>query len=201
MDDHFVVRSGLAASFEAEEDLKVVAQADSVAEGKATLAAEQPSVAVIDLRLPDGSGIEIVREARASASATRCLILSANAVENEVLESVEAGAAGFLSKTAERDELLDAIRVIAGGSTYFPVSIRRIMDRAGARPSLSPQEDKVLARIVAGRSNKEIAAEMGLAEITIRQHVSRILKKLEVQDRTQAAVTAVHRGIVQLPEE
>ncbi|MFW5883103.1 MAG: response regulator [Verrucomicrobiota bacterium] len=201
VDDHVIVRSGVAAYIEAEEDMRVVAEAGSVEEAKAQLAATKGiDVVVVDLRLPDGSGIDVLQVLSETYPGVKALTLSVNAGENDVFAAVEAGACGYLSKSAEREEILDAIRLIAAGETYFPASIKRKLDQGRARPKLTERERAILEAITKGQSNKEIASTLNIAEITARQHVSSMLRKLGAQDRTQAAVQALREGHVSIPE-
>jgi two-component system response regulator DevR len=198
VDDHFIVRMGLASSLNEETDLRVVGEASTVAEAATAAAAQPPDLAVIDMRLPDGEGSDVVRHLAESLPGVRCLMLSVNIGENDILRAFKAGACGYLPKSVERTELLEAIRAIARGETYFPANVRRVLDVGRARPDLSPRENEVLLLVVEGLLNKEIADRLGLAEITVKQHVSAILRKLGVQDRTQAAIAAVERGLVRL---
>jgi two-component system NarL family response regulator len=196
VDDHFIVRMGLAASLNEESDLHVIGEASTVAEAREAFAKATPHIGIIDMRLPDGNGDELVRSITTDHPSVRCLMLSVNQGENDIQQAVKAGAVGYLTKSVERAELLEAIRTIAAGGTYFPAAIRREMERAEARPDLSPREHEVLLLVVDGLLNKEIASQLGLAEITVKQHVSAVLRKLGVQDRTQAAIAAVERGLV-----
>ncbi|MGB6222122.1 response regulator [Haloferula sp.] len=198
VDDHFIVRMGLSASLEEEPDLHVIGEASTIAEALTLFEKQQPDVGIIDMRLPDGNGDELVATIRERYPSVRCLMLSVNQGESDIQQAVKAGAVGYLAKSVERTELLEAIRQIAAGESYFPEAIRREMARAQARPELSPREHEVLLLVAEGLLNKEIASELGLAEITVKQHVSAVLRKLGVQDRTQAAITAVERGIVRL---
>lgn len=198
VDDHFIVRLGLASSLNDEPDMRVVAEAGTVAEALSLVPSAGAQVAVIDMNLPDGHGPELVAKMRVKQPELRCLMLSVNTGENDVQLAVRAGAHGYLSKAVERAELLDAIRALAAGDTYFPAAIRRILDQSENRPDLSNREVDVLALIVEGRLNKEIADRLQLAEITVKQHVSSILRKLGVQDRTQAAIAAIERGLIRI---
>jgi len=200
VDDHFLVRMGLASSLNEEDDLEIIGEAASIAEATAAAAARLPDIAVIDMRLPDGSGHELIRDLTNRYPSLKCLVLSVNTGENDILQAFKAGARGYLSKSIERPELLEAIRTIAKGGDYFPASIRRQLDQGHARPDLTPREFEVLELVVKGMLNKEIADRLGLAEITVKQHVSAVLRKLNVQDRTQAAIAAVERGLVRLGE-
>ena len=197
LDDHVVVRSGLVAYIEAEEDLCVTAELGSLKEAREFLdRGEVIDVAVVDLRLPDGSGVDFLERIADEHPAVRSLILSVNAGEQDVLAAFEAGVCGYLSKSTERHELIDAIRQIAAGGTYFPAAIQRKIDEGHARPKLTDRERAVLEGIARGQSNKEIAETLGIADITVRQYVSSVLRKLGAQDRTQAAVLAIREGHV-----
>lgn len=198
IDDHFMVRSGLRASLSIEPDLEIVGEADSIETAKAALDQGRVDVVLVDLRLPDGSGIEIVRFLNEGETDARSIILSVNAGEHEILEAVQAGASAYLHKSVDRAELVDAIRDVAQGGAYFPASIRRKLEAGQARSPLSNREQMILRAMVAGSLNKEIAANYGISEATTKQHVSAILRKLGVQNRTQAVVAAVERGIVRL---
>lgn len=201
LDDHVIVRSGLAAYIEAEPDMSVASEAGSLAEAKERVKAMSAiDVAVVDLRLPDGTGIQFLEHLAENRPEVPALTLSVNAGENDVLQAVAAGAAGYLSKSADRPELIDAIRQIADGGTYFPAFVRRKLEQGHARPKLTTREHRILECIVAGRSNKEIASTLEIADITTRQHVSSILRKLGAQDRTQAAIRAIREGYVTAEE-
>lgn len=193
VDDHFVVRTGLAASINEEPDLDVVCEAADMAEARALLARAAPDMGIIDMHLQDGHGAELIREL-----GIPCLALSVSLAENDIRQAVEAGARGYISKTADRTELIEAVRCVGSGERYFPAGIARVLETASARPGLTPRETDVLELIVRGSLNKEIAEHLGMAEATVKQHVSAVLRKLDVQDRTQAAIAAVERGIVRL---
>ena len=200
VDDHFIVRMGLAASLNEEADIEVVAEAGSLSEARECLAQIPADIIIIDLRLPDGIGSELAAEIANQTPEIRSLILSVAAGEHEIMEAVKAGVSGYLPKSVERPELLEAIRTIATGGDYFPTSIRRKLEISHARTPLSDREFEVLKLMVDGHLNKEIADILGVAEITVKQHVSSVLRKLDVHDRTQAAIAAVERGIIRLSE-
>ncbi len=198
VDDHFFVRMGLASSLGDEEDLEVAGEASTVAEAAAMQPSIAPDVMLIDFNLPDGTGPELIEKVMAGPQPSRCIILSVSEGEDDIYRAVQAGASAYLPKSTEREELLAAIRAVAGGETYFPERIRTRLDARSRRPELTARETEVLLLVVEGLLNKEIADRLGLAEITVKQHVSSVLRKLEVQDRTQAAVAAVERGMVRL---
>lgn len=197
VDDHIIVRSGLVSLFAMESDIEIVAEAANLAEAIKHIDEDSSiTLAVVDLRLPDGSGIDLIRHIAKTNRGTASLTLSVNAGEHDIMEAVRAGADGYLSKSSERSELVDAVRQVAAGGNYFPASIRQKLEAGKERPTLTKREKEILTRVVKGRSNKEIADSLGIADITVRQHVSAILAKLGTEDRTQAAVYALKEGFV-----
>ena len=198
VDDHFVVRMGLAGSLNAEQDLKVVAECGSGEQAVELYRTHQPDVVVMDWRLPGISGVEATAAIRAEFSHARIVMVSNYDGEEDVHRAVEAGAAAYLPKSVEREELLAAIRSVSDGRTYFPPAIAARLAARHERPEVSPREMEVLRLVVQGASNKEIAKTLGIAVITAKLHVSKLLEKLDVSDRTQAATTAIRRGIVHL---
>lgn len=197
-DDHYIVRAGLVASLEREDDFAVVAEAEFRDEAIARAAETRPDIAILDMQLGDGDGIEVLEALADLSPDTRAMILSVSTSENHVVRAARAGAAGYLSKSADREELIDAIRSIAAGETYFPSAIYSILQSGKARIALSARETDVLQLLAKGLRNREIADQLGLSEMTVKQHVSSVLHKLDVQDRTQAAIAAVERGLVSL---
>lgn len=198
IDDHFVVRSGIAASLELEADLKVAAEADRGEEVLAIYAKHKPDVVLMDLQLPGISGIEATAQLLAAHPDARVLIFSTFARDEEIHAAMRAGALGYLQKSSTRDALLAAIRDIAQGKQSLPADIaQRLHDRL-AEPEITPREREILALIAKGNPNKEIGAQLGIAEDTVKQHVSRILQKLRVADRAQATAEAIRRGLVKI---
>ncbi len=196
IDDHFVVRSGLAASLELEDDLRVVAEADSGAQALDLFESHRPDVVLMDLQLPGMNGIEATAAILARHAEARVLIFSTFARDEEILRALRAGALGYLQKSASRPELIAAIREVAAGRESLPADIAtRLQDRA-ARAEVTPRELEILTLITRGKANKEIAADLGIAEDTVKQHVSRILHKLGVNDRAQATAEAIRLGLV-----
>jgi len=198
VDDHFFVRMGLASSLSDESDMEVVGEASTVAEAVEMQEELGPDVVLIDFNLPDGDGPGAIEKIMGSDHPSHCIILSVAEGEDDIYRAVQAGARGYLAKSTERVELLSAIRAVAAGERYFPERIKSRLDQRSRRPELTAREMEVLLLVVDGMLNKEIADRLGLAEITVKQHVSSVLRKLDVQDRTQAAVAAVERGIVRL---
>lgn len=198
VDDHEVVRRGVADLLEAEPDLEVVGEAGSAAEALARIPALRPDVAVLDVRLPDGDGVSVCRELRSSTDVA-CLMLTSFDDDEALFDAILAGAAGYVLKQVRGSDLLSAIRTVAaGGSTLDPRAARLVMERMRAQDhpeadplaDLTAQERRVLALIGQGLTNRQIGAELYLAEKTVKNYVSSILAKLGLERRVQAAVLA-----------
>lgn len=198
IDDHFVVRSGLVASLELEDDLEVVGEADRGEDAPRLFGKARPDVVLMDLQLPGISGIEATAALLREHPAARVLIFSTFARDDEIQAALKAGALGYLQKSSSRDDLLCAIRTVAKGARSLPQDIaKRLQDRL-AEPEITPREREILTLVTRGNANKEIAAALGISEDTVKQHVSRILVKLKANDRAQATAEAIRRGIVSL---
>ena len=198
VDDHFMVRMGLASSLNDEADMKVIGEAGTVEEAILSYRQLQPDVTLMDLCLPDADGTEAIRLIREEFSAARLLVLSVNESEEDIYRSVEAGAMGYLPKSVDPNELLEAVRSLHQGRTYFhPAIASRIAERQ-TRAKLTAREQQVLELLAKGRSNKGIAFDLRISPRTAKLHVGSILKKMDVQDRTQAVTAALQRGLVRL---
>ena len=197
VDDHEVVRKGLRFLIESADDLDVVGEAASVAEAVRQAHQSQPDVVVMDVRLPDGSGIEAARDIRARRQATRVLMLTSYADELAVFSSIMAGAAGYLLKEVNGAELLAGIRAVATGKSLLdPAVTGAVLERirTGSKTSrdpklsrLSAQEERILKLVAQGNTNAEIGDQMTLSAKTVKNYVSTILSKLEVRRRAEAA--------------
>lgn len=196
IDDHFVVRSGLVASLELEDDLKVVGEADRGEDVLRLFAKTKPDVVLMDLQLPGLSGIEATAALLHDHPTARVLIFSTFARDEEIQAALRAGARGYLQKSSSRDELLAAIRNVARGENSLPPEIAQRLQERLAEPEITPREREIIILVARGNANKEIAATLGISEDTVKQHVSRILVKLKVNDRAQATAEAIRRGIV-----
>lgn len=210
VDDHEVVRQGLVSLLDRRSGFNVVAQAGSVAESIALAARHEPDLVVMDVRLPDGSGIEACREIRASRPETRVVMLTSYPDEEAVLSAIIAGASGYLLKQIRGRDLVSALEAVGRGESLLdPAVTEKVLERvrrvatAGAPDELAEltaQERKILLLVAEGKTNKEIAAEVFLSDKTVKNYVSSILSKLNLQRRTQAAAFVVKRGLVP-PEE
>jgi DNA-binding NarL/FixJ family response regulator len=197
VDDHMVIRMGLMTATGDTPDMEVVADVESGEEAIEAYRKHRPDVVVLDLRMHGMSGIDTIRALRQEFGTARILIFSNFAKGEEVYQAMKAGAAGFVVKEMALERLLDAIRQVHSGKQYMP---QEVAARVGERllAQLSPRELDVLKLLAEGLSNKEIAARLGVVEGTVKIHVVNILSKLGVQDRTQALVAAVKRGIIQI---
>jgi DNA-binding NarL/FixJ family response regulator len=197
-DDHEVVRRGVKDMLETEGDIEVIGEASSVSEALARVPALRPQVAVLDVRLPDGSGITACRELRSTMPDLACLILTSFADDEAMLDAIMAGAQGFVLKQIRGSDLIGAVRTVAsGGSLLDPTATARVMERLRAHgqtqdklAALSEQERKVLELIGEGLTNRQIGERLFLAEKTVKNYVSNVLAKLGLERRTQAAILA-----------
>ncbi len=197
VDDHEVVRRGVRELLESEDDLVVVGEAASVEEALVRIPAARPQVAVLDVRLSDGNGVALCRELRDLMPGLACLMLTSFADDQALLDAVLAGAAGYVLKDVRGNELVQGIRTVAaGGSLLDPRAASLVLDRLRSPKTpdplghLSDQERKILSLIGEGMTNREIAAQLFLAEKTVKNYVSNVLAKLGLQRRTQVAVLA-----------
>jgi DNA-binding NarL/FixJ family response regulator len=198
VDDHYLVRIGLATSLNAAQDMAVIAEASAGPQAMELYQKEKPDIVLMDLRLPGMSGEEATRELCQHFPDARVIMISTFEGHDDIFRSVQAGARSYLSKNVLRDELLKTIRAVNAGEFYLPAPFAsRLMERMRA-PELSSREAEVLALVVKGMTNKEIAMMLSIAEITVKNHVSAILTKLNASDRTQASTIAIQRGIVHL---
>ena len=198
VDDHEVVRSGLRALLEASSDIVVVGEAGTVAEALARIPSTRPNVVVLDVRLPDGSGIEVCREIRSLRKDIACLMLTSYADDEALFAAIMAGAAGYLLKRVGSTDLVDAIRHAGDGESLLdPALTERVLARLHTGPNedsrlggLTPQERRILDFITEGLTNRQIAEAMALAEKTVKNYITNLLAKLGVERRTQAATYA-----------
>jgi two-component system, NarL family, response regulator DevR len=196
VDDHEVVRRGLKELIDSEDDLEVVGEAGTAGMALAGVATTSPDVAVLDVRLPDGNGVEVCREIRARDPKTACLMLTSFGDDEALFDAIMAGAAGYLLKDIRGNDLIDAIRRVAAGDSLLDPSVTgKVLERLRKGDeedprlaSLSEQERKILALIAEGLTNRQIAERMHLAEKTVKNYVSNMLAKLGMQRRTEAAV-------------
>jgi DNA-binding NarL/FixJ family response regulator len=198
VDDHAIVRQGFVALLKTLPEFEVIAEA---ADGKIAVDLHRqlhPDVTLMDLRLPNMNGVDAITAIRAETPGARIIVLTTFDGDEDIYRALQAGARGYLLKGMDTDALVDAILSVHAGRQRIPAQVaERLAGRMGG-PVLTSREVDVLKEIVAGRSNKEIASELNISEATVKTHINSILSKLGVSDRTQAATTALQRGIVHL---
>ncbi len=201
LDDHELVRHGLRDLLEVESDLTVVGEASTVAEAMTRIPATRPDVAILDVQLPDGDGIEVCRDVRSEHPEIACLMLTSFADDEALLAAVMAGASGYVLKQIRESDLVESVRRTARGESLLdPSYVERVRQRLGRDVEderlqrLSAQERRILELIAQGKTNRQIASELYLAEKTVKNYVSNLLVKLGMKRRTEAAVFAVRAG-------
>ncbi len=201
VDDHEVVRRGLRELLSAEADIEIVGDAGTAAQGIRGILATRPDVAVIDGRLPDGTGVEVCRTVRAALPDTRALVLTSYDDDEALFNAIAAGASGYLLKEVSGTDLVDAVRRVAAGQSLLDPSLTsRVLDRmrngdvSDVLARLTDQERRIVLLVGEGLTNRQIGERLGLAEKTVKNHVSRLLAKLGLERRTQAAVLVTKLG-------
>jgi two-component system NarL family response regulator len=200
IDDHPVVRRGLQSMLDGESGINVVGIASSGKEGLQLEEKLSPDVVLLDLRMSDMGGVEVISALRAARRESRVLVLTNYQLDEDIFNAIEAGALGYLLKGASQEEVIDAIKAVSKGQRRIPSALAtRLAERMG-RSALSNREQEVLELVVDGLTNKEIAGALGISDITARNHVISLLSKLNAKDRTEAATIALRRGLVRLKE-
>jgi DNA-binding NarL/FixJ family response regulator len=198
VDDHQLLREGIAAVIESQEDMTLVAQASNGREAVECFRRLRPDVTLMDLRMPDMSGIEAITAIRSEFRDARIVVLTTYAGDAQAAAALKAGAVGYLLKSLVRKELLETIRAVHAGKRRVPPEIATEIAEHVADDALTAREVEVLRRVAAGKSNKLIAAELDISEGTVKTHMKSILPKLDASDRTHAVMIALKRGILDL---
>jgi two-component system NarL family response regulator len=196
VDDHPVVRAGLTSLLRRQAGLKLAGAAHSGEEAMEVLKHASVDVILLDLRMPSINGIDLLNLLKTHESRPMAIILSSYEYEEEIYQAVKAGARGYLSKNATREEIVAAIETVVVGGTYFPERILQWIEEREARSSLSAREIEILEMVSKGLTNKEIAGALQISHYTVRNHVNHISAKLQVADRTEAATVALRQGII-----
>jgi DNA-binding NarL/FixJ family response regulator len=195
VEDHILIRMGLMTISEIEPDITIVAQAEDGEEAVAMFRKHRPNVVIMDLRLPGMSGIETIAALRKEFGDIPILVLSSYSSDGDISRAIQASASGYMLKDMPLKQLVEAIRAVHAGQQYFPAEIASRLPEQLRQSKLTPRELRVLQMIAEGKSNKEIGNELGIVEGTVKVHVTNILNKLHVADRTQAVTTAIKRGL------
>ncbi|MDX2020745.1 MAG: response regulator transcription factor [Deltaproteobacteria bacterium] len=200
VDDHAVVRDGLTAIIASQDDMKVVATAATARAGLEAVALHRPQIALMDLRLPQMDGLTAVQVLREKFPDVLVLMLSSADGDKAIEASLAAGARGYVLKSAPASELLAAIRAVAHGQRFLSPAAATALASRALSPDLTLREVEVLEAVSEGQSNADIAASLGVAEKTVKNHLSNVFAKLGATDRTHAVTIALQRGIIELPE-
>jgi DNA-binding NarL/FixJ family response regulator len=198
VDDHPSVRDGLSAIIDLQPDMTLVGEAATGQEALQQFRSLRPDITLLDLRLPDISGFDVIRKVRAEAPNARIIVLSSFEGDADIRRALDAGAQGYVVKGMVREELLDVIRSVHAGKKRLPAAVAQTLVEYMSADTVSPREIEVLVLVGAGKRNKEIAAELSIAEDTVKMHVRNILSKLQASDRTEAVTIALRRGIIHL---
>jgi DNA-binding NarL/FixJ family response regulator len=198
VDDHPVVRDGISAIINLQPDMMLAGAAATGGEALERFFELRPDVALVDLRLPDMSGFDLIKKIRDKSPNARIIVLSSHEGDADIQRALEAGAQGYVAKGIVREELLATIRSVHAGKRRLPAAVAQTLAEHMADEPISPRELEVLSLMAAGKRNKEIAGELSIAEDTVKMHVRNILSKLQVSDRTEAVTVALRRGIIHL---
>lgn len=198
VDDHPVVRIGIAAIIDTCLEMRTVAQSSTAEAAIKLFDLHVPDITLMDLRLPGMSGVEAIKRIRLHHPEARIIVLTTYEGDEDIHQALEAGARGYLIKGMSRETLIHAITRVHDGSQFLPPTVTRALESRSRDSDLSARERQVLSLILSGKSNKEIGSALGIAEATVKCHVTEILSHLQVSDRTQAVVTALRRGLIHL---
>lgn len=198
VDDHPVVRQGLIGMLEKAPDIVIVGQGRNGHEAIAVFQQQQPDVTLMDLRMPEMGGVQAITAICNEFPNAQIIVLTTYDSDEEIYQGLRAGAKGYLLKDSEPADLLTAIRTVIGGQQYIPPNVAAKLVQRITAPELSDRELEVLQLVGQGMSNQEISTALNISESTVKTHINRILSKLNVKDRTQAAIIALKRGIANL---
>jgi DNA-binding NarL/FixJ family response regulator len=198
VDDHPVVRDGIAAIINLQPDMMLAGAAATGGEALERFCELRPDVTLVDLQLPDMSGFDLIKKIKGKSPNARIIVLSSHEGDVDIQRALEAGVQGYVVKGIVRNELLEIIRSVHAGKRRIPAALAQKLAEHMADEPISPRELEVLSLMAAGKRNKEIAGELSIAEDTVKMHVRNILSKLQVNDRTEAVTIALRRGIIHL---
>jgi len=200
VDDHPVVRAGLSSMLGTQPELQVVGSASSGEEAINMIQRDKPDVVLLDLRMAGMNGVDTLLAIKRTDTGIRVIILTSYETDEDIYRAVQAGAEGYLLKDTSLREMAEAIKVIHAGKRYIPRHIAARLAERMMRTNVTPRELEILKLLAKGLTNKQIGNVFGISDNTVRNHVNSIIEKLEVSDRTEAATTAIQRGIINLDE-
>ena len=198
VDDHPVVRAGLASMLGTQGELDLIGMAASGEDALRLIADQAPDVVLLDLRMPGMNGVQTLQALKSAGRSVRVIILTNYETDEDIFRAVQAGAQGYLLKDTSLREMAEAIRTVHGGKRYIPRHIASRLAERMVRTDLTARELEILQLLAKGPSNKQIGHALGISDNTVRNHVLKIMEKLEVSDRTEAATTAIQRGLISL---
>jgi DNA-binding NarL/FixJ family response regulator len=198
VDDHPLLREGVAALIESEEDMELIGEASNGLEALDLFRKHQPDITLMDLQMPEMSGIDAIGAIRGEFPAARIIVVTTHPGDSQVSRALKAGARAYLLKGMLRKELLDTIRAVHAGHKRLSSEIAAEVAEHATDSALTPREIDVLRLVAAGNANKEVGAQLSMSEVTVKSHVKNILSKLEAKDRTHAVTIALKRGIIDL---
>jgi DNA-binding NarL/FixJ family response regulator len=198
VEDQYFARIALHSVLDSRDDMRIVAETANGADALSLYLQHRPDVTIVDIRLPGISGIEVIRAIRANDHTARIVVLSNYEGSEDVHRALNAGALSYLTKDADADALVKAIRIVSQGHSFIPPNLRGLLFSRHEADALTSREMDVLKQLTTGKSNRDIADHLGIAEKTVRIHMTRIFEKLHVSDRTQAVLVALQRGIVHI---
>jgi two-component system response regulator DevR len=209
LDDHELVREGIRSLLESDEGIEVVGEASTAAEAMVRIPLAKPDVAILDVRLEDGNGVDVCRDVRSAMPELACLMLTSFADDEALYASIMAGAAGYVLKQIRARDLIDDVKKVAGGASLMDARmVAKVIERIANPPaadarfsSLSPQERRILALIAEGKTNRQIAEEIFVSEKTVKNYTTSLLSKLKMNNRTEAAIYATKLNASSGPSE
>jgi DNA-binding NarL/FixJ family response regulator len=198
VDDYPITRTGIAAILQSQPDMEACAQAGTVSDAVRLFDEHEPDLTLMDLRLPDGHGVEAIRLIRRKKPSAKIIVLTTYEGDEDIHQALQAGAMGYLIKGMSHDVLVKAIRRVYGGNRFLPPPVTQTLSLRSSSSELSQREREVLRLMVAGKTNREIGEKLHIKEPTVKSHITLILMRLGVTDRTQAVVKALKRGLEHL---
>ena len=198
IENQTLTRIGIKTILDAQSDFEIVAEAETGAEGFELFRQTKPNVTILGLRLPDSCAVDDLKKYLSEDSAAKIIVLAEHAGDAEIASSLKKGAFGYIFRDISAEKLIEAIRSVVAGRKYIPSDVAKLLSENLGQEDLTPTEHRVLAMIVEGKSNKEIARKFNVSENTVKTHVKNVFSKLGVSDRTSAATTAIKRGFARL---